>query len=100
FAQINVGLCCNLRDQPLTPCVPLGLTRSSFFWRDLAGLATLLLDTSQPRFRNIKTQRDRAPLFVRVTCSEYLAAKFRVVRFHQVHLHCDEPSLPSSPRSR
>jgi len=45
--------------------MPLGLTRSRLFCRDLASLATLLLDAPHPRLRNFKTQRGRAPLFDR-----------------------------------
>ena len=66
--------------------MPLGLTRSRLFCRDLAGLATLLLNPPQPRIRNLETQRDLAPLFVRIARGEYLAAKLRVIRFHQDHL--------------
>jgi hypothetical protein len=80
--------------------MPLGLTRSRFFRRELASLAPLLLDASQPRFRNVETQSDQAPLFVRIARGEHLAAKFSVVRFHQDHLLEMNPNLPTSPRSR
>src|SRR5271169_2124923 len=58
FAQINVRPSRDLGDKPVCPGMPRGLTRSRLFWRDLASLATLLLDASQPRFRNFETKSD------------------------------------------
>ena len=86
LAQINVRPRRDLRDQPVGPGLPLGLTRSRFFRRHLARLASLLLDAPHPRIRNLDTQRNQPPLLVRVTRGKDFAAKLRVIRFHQDHL--------------
>lgn len=96
LTQINVGLRCNLRDQPVGPGMPLGSTRGRLLGRDPPRLATLLLNASQPRIRDVETKRDRTPLFVRIASGQHLAAKRRIVRFHQDHLLEMNPTYRSS----
>jgi len=50
--------------QASPPGVPLRLTRSRLLRRDLAGLATLLLDAPQPRFETSKRSAIKCPLFI------------------------------------
>src|SRR5580704_3883831 len=55
LAQINIGPSRDLRDEPVGPGLPFGLTRSRLLCHDLAGLATLLLNASQPGLRDFET---------------------------------------------